>query len=106
MEAFGNIFGGYSSWLYACILLGTLIVGTGLRIWKVYFIPIPMFGLLMMYFYLNNEVNTIQPSVTNDITLGFASIIPILAVVIGLFVVLDPTSVNRVFGCKVKEKDK
>ncbi len=97
MENLINSIGGYNSWQFAALSFGSLALGLILRIKWVYTIPIPAFGVFLMYLYLNHQYEITKVSISDPTASGFASIIPILFVAISIFVLVDPSVVSRMF---------
>ncbi len=96
MEQLISNIGGYASWEFAALALGSLAIGIILRVWKVYFIPIPAFGLLLLTLAVNHSVSELPPNI-NSMALGIAGTLPVLFAAIGAFVLLDPDIVRRIF---------
>ncbi len=97
MENFINSIGGYDSWQFVALSFGSLALGLILRIKWVYAIPIPAFGVFLLYLYLNHQYEIARVSISDPTTSAFASIMPILFVAISIFVLVDPSIVSRLF---------
>lgn len=104
MEALINSIGGYDSWQFAALSMGTVVVGVGLRIWKWYLFPIPSFGILLLAFYINHAVSLL-PSNTDSIVLGLAGTLPFLFAVMSGLVLFDTDVVRRMFSGKTNNGD-
>ncbi len=104
MESLINSIGGYDSWQFAALAFGTLGIGLALRIKWVYAIPIPAFGVFLMYLFLNHQYEITKVSISDPIASTFASIVPILFVAMSIFVLVDPSIVGRMFGTHIQKK--
>jgi len=96
MDNFVNSIGGYNSWQFCVLAFGLFSVGMGLRIWKVYFMPIPLAGVVLLTLCINHQVSLL-PSSTDPMFLGVAGIFPILFVAICVLVLIEPNVLVRVF---------
>ena len=77
MDNLVAFFGGYDTWQFAVVSLGSAIIGLGLMIWKAYLIPIPAFGMLLLYLWVDNTVS-LASATLNDFSTGFVSTIPVI----------------------------
>jgi len=98
MENLINSIGGYESWQFSALAFGLLSVGMVLRIKWVFMIPIPFFGLFLFFMHLNHETETAMLNISDPMIGGFASVMPLLFLVICIFVIIEPSVVPRMFG--------
>ncbi len=98
MENLINNIGGYDSWQFTVLAFGLLAIGLALRIKWIFTIPIPFAGLILLYFYIGHTYQAQRSSISDPITLGIASTLPILFLAIGSLTIVDPSSVGRIFG--------
>jgi hypothetical protein len=102
MEYLVKFLGGYHSLSYIGILLVTFIVGMVLRAkWK-YSVPIPLFGLLLMYLYFNNEIRTFASNefdniLTQKYFIFIVSGMLNLGIAIIFFIVVDRSVIGRLY---------
>ena len=105
MENWIASIGGYDSWQFAAIALGSTVFGMGLRVWKPYFLPIPAFGIVLLGLDMNHSVSLL-PLDMGSTVLGLAGTLPFLFLAISAFVLFDPSIVGRVFFGVKKEEEK
>lgn len=76
VEDFINSIGGYNSWQFAALSLGCYLAGFALYCWHLIFLPVPIAGIVLLFYYW---VNTISSTQIADVFLySIAGIIPIL----------------------------
>jgi len=80
--------GGYDSWQFAVTSLGCALIGMVLMYWEKYLIPIPAFGMLLLYLWVDNTVS-LASATLNDSSAGFVSIAPMIFGAVDVFLLVQ-----------------
>ena len=79
MDSLINSIGGYESWQFAALTFGSLFIGGGIYIVYRYFIPLPIFGIILFYEYLYHLLESSRSNLS-PMAVGFSTTIPIIIV--------------------------
>ncbi len=92
-----NLLGGYNSWLYQLVMWGTLVIALSVGIKWAFVRGIGIISLLLGYAMIDYKYRLAAPNISDPTISGVASTLPVLFLAIGLFVLIDPTVVARIF---------